>query len=74
MLAKRDDLNKKVDDINVLTDELRYVKNGIDKVTKMEFNETMERLHISAGNKFAILNHEMACLQQDLEAINTLGN
>ena len=74
LLAKRDDLNQKIDEINVLTDELRFVKNGIEKVTKMEFNETMERLHISAGNKFAILNHEMACLQQDLEAINMLGN
>ena len=34
----------------------------------------MDHLNISAGNKFAILNHEMACLQQDLEAINSLGN
>ena len=34
----------------------------------------MERLNISAGNKFAILNHEMATLQRDLESINNLGN
>lgn len=34
----------------------------------------MERLNISCGNKFAILNHEMASLQQDLQAINMLGS
>lgn len=74
LLAKREEMNQKIEDINVLTDELRFVKASIEKLTRMEYNETMERLHISAGNKFAILNHEMACLQQDLEAINTLGN
>ena len=34
----------------------------------------MERLSISSGHKFAILNHEMASLQKDLESINSLGN
>lgn len=42
------------------------MKGSIEKQTKIEYNETMERLNISAGNKFAILNHEMASLQQDL--------
>ena len=34
----------------------------------------MERLNITSGHKFAILNHEMAALQKDLENINSLGN
>ena len=34
----------------------------------------MDRLKISAGGKFAVLHHEMAQLQKDLEAINALGN
>lgn len=59
--------------MNVISDQLRFVKGAIEKQTKAQFGETMERLNISAGNKFAILNHEMACLQQDLEAINMLG-
>lgn len=34
----------------------------------------LERLKNSSGSKFAILHHEMADLQRDLEAINALGN
>ena len=34
----------------------------------------LERLKTSSGGKFAILHHEMADLQRDLEAINALGN
>lgn len=50
------------------------MKNGVEKVTKVEFSEMMDRLRASAGGKFAILHHEMADLQRDLEAINALGN
>lgn len=60
--------------MNVLSDQLRFYKGAIDKQVRAEYTETMDRLNISAGNKFAILNHEMSCLQQDLEAINMLGN
>jgi hypothetical protein len=34
----------------------------------------LERLKGSSGSKFAILHHEMADLQRDLEGINALGN
>jgi hypothetical protein len=74
LLEKRDKLNKYLDDLTVLSDELRYLKNGIEKMTKIEFSEMLERLKTSAGGKFAILHHEMADLQRDLEAINALGN
>ena len=43
-------------------------------MTKIEFSEMLERLKASSGGKFAILHHEMADLQRDLEAINALGN
>lgn len=66
LLEKRDKLTAKLEQLNVICDELRYVKNGIEKGIKIELSETMDKLNISAGNKFAILNHEMACLQQDL--------
>ena len=52
--------------MTVLGDELRYVKNGVEKMTKIEFSEMLERLKSSAGGKFAILHHEMADLQRDL--------
>ena len=35
LLARRDDLSHKIDDINTLTDELRFVKNGIERGAKM---------------------------------------
>ena len=57
-----------------MSDELRYVKGGVEKLTKVEFAEMLERLKSSAGGKFAILHREMADLQRDLEAINALGN
>lgn len=34
----------------------------------------LERLKTNSGGKFAILHHEMADLQRDLESINALGN
>lgn len=74
LLEKRDKLNKYIEELTLLSDELRYYKNGIEKLTKVEFNEMLERLKTSAGSKFAVLHHEMADLQRDLEGINTLGN
>ena len=67
-------MNKHLEQLTFLCDELRYYKNGVDKMTKIEYNEMMDRLKVISGGKFAILHHEMAELQKDLEAINALGN
>lgn len=66
LLQKRDQLNKYLEELTVLSDELRYVKGGVEKLTKVEFAEMLERLKGSAGGKFAILHREMADLQRDL--------
>ena len=34
----------------------------------------LDRLRTSSGGKLAVLHHEMAELQKDLESINALGN
>jgi hypothetical protein len=34
----------------------------------------LERLRTSSGGKFAVLHHEMAELQKDLESINALAH
>ena len=74
LLQKRDKLTKYLDQLYVVGDELRYVKNGVEKMTKIEFSQMLQRLKTNAGGKFAVLHHEMADLQRDLEAINALGN
>jgi hypothetical protein len=35
LLEKRDKLNKYLDELTLLSDELRYVKNGVEKLTKV---------------------------------------
>ena len=35
LLGKREELNRKIEEINSFTDELRFVKGGIEKITKM---------------------------------------
>lgn len=41
LLERRDKLNKKLEDMNVISDELRFVKGAIEKQTRAEFGETM---------------------------------
>lgn len=38
LLEKRDKLSKYLEELTLLSDELRYYKNGIEKLTKVEFN------------------------------------
>jgi hypothetical protein len=74
LINRRDTLNKQIESLNNICEEIRYNKYGIEKMTKIEYNETLDRLKGSYGSKLAILHHEMAELQKDLEAINALGN
>lgn len=37
LLERRDKLNSYLEELTVLSDELRYVKSGVEKMSKMEF-------------------------------------
>lgn len=41
LLEKRDKLTKYLEELTFLSDELRYLKNGIEKMTKIEFSEML---------------------------------
>lgn len=49
LLERRDKLSAYLEELTVLSDELRYVKSGVEKMSKMEFAEMIERLKISSG-------------------------
>lgn len=74
LIQKRDFLAGQIAKLNEVGEELRYRKYGVEKLTKIEFGETLDRLKGVYGGKLAVLHLEMAELQKDLEAINALGS
>mgnify|MGYP000918097077 FL=1 len=66
LINRRDSLTRQMEALNQTCEEIRYNKYGIEKMTKLEYGETLDRLRGSYGSKLAILHHEMAELQKDL--------
>ena len=55
-------------------EEIKYVKTIIERDVRAEYVGILERLKSAEGNKLAVLQHEMAEIQKDLDMINDLGN
>lgn len=54
-------------------EEIRYVKQVIERDVRAEYGGILERLKSAEGIKVAVLQHEMSELQKDLDRINDIG-
>lgn len=53
-------------------EKIRYVKTMIEKDIKAEFSRVLERLRSAEGAKTAVLLHELAALQKEVDKIDDL--
>lgn len=53
-------------------DEIKAVKNVIDKDIKNEYAAIMERLRSAEGVKLAVLQHDIAEIQKDITRIDEI--
>lgn len=51
-------------------EEVKNVKNSIERDAKQEYGSIMEKLHNSEGQKVAVLMHELSELQKDVDRID----
>ncbi|EGR29141.1 hypothetical protein IMG5_162440 [Ichthyophthirius multifiliis] len=74
LLQKRDQLLAQIHRIEYRIEEIKYIKQIIERDVRNEYASIIENLKQAEGKKLAILQHEMAELQKDLDKINDLGN
>ena len=55
-------------------EEIKFVKSIIERDIRSEFAGVLEKLKSAEGKKLAILQHDMAELQRDLDKINDIVN
>jgi len=74
ILGKRDQLIGQVHRIDQRLEEIKHVKTIIERDVRAEFGGMLERLRSSEGIKLAVLQHEIAHLQRDVDKINDIVN
>jgi len=74
ILGKREQLINQVHKIDHRLEEVKYVKTIIERDVRAEFGGMLERLKSSEGIKLAVLQHEIAHLQRDVDKINDIVN
>ena len=74
LLNKRDLQLAQLQRLSYRMDEIKYVKNIIEKDVQGEFGGVVDRLRNAEGQKIAILQNEMAQLQNEIEKIDGLVN
>jgi palmitoyltransferase len=74
MIGKRDQLIGQVHRIDHRLEEIKHVKNVIERDIRGEFGGMIERLKGSEGIKLAVLQHEISHLQRDVDKINDIVN
>ena len=72
LLPKRDQLIAQIHRIDYRTEEIHSVKTIIERDIRTEFAEILERLRAAEGSKLAILQHDIAILQKEIDKINDI--
>jgi hypothetical protein len=72
LLSKKDLLLAQIHRISYRMDEITYAKSIIDKDVRVEFGGVTDRLKNAEGTKLAVIQNEMASLQNDIERIDNL--
>eukprot|EP01022_Parablepharisma_sp_SALTPOND_P032963 TRINITY_DN87965_c1_g1_i1.p1 TRINITY_DN87965_c1_g1~~TRINITY_DN87965_c1_g1_i1.p1 ORF type:complete len:901 (+),score=98.93 TRINITY_DN87965_c1_g1_i1:1663-4365(+) len=72
LLEKRDKLLAQLDKIDYRIAEIKSVAGIIERDIKTEYAGMLERLKSAEGVKYAVLQHDMAGIQKDIERIDTI--
>lgn len=67
--AKLDQLTSQIHNIELYIDEVKSVKNSIEREIRAEYSELIENLRSEEGKKLAILQYESSILQKDINKI-----
>ncbi len=70
LLRKRDMLLAQIGRVDFRIGEVRNVRKVVDRGIKAEYVEMLERLKSAEGGKVAVLQHDIAELQKDVERID----
>lgn len=71
LVQKRDQLVAQMYRLDYRMEEIKAVRSTIEQDSRLLFGGMLERLKSSEGYKTSVLQHEMAGIQQDIEAINS---
>jgi len=72
LLEKRDKLLAQLDKIDYRIGEIKSVAGIIERDIKTEYAGMLERLKSAEGVKYAVLQHDMAEIQKDIERIDSI--
>ena len=72
LLEKRDKLLAQLDKLDYRIAEIKSVAGIIERDIKTEYFGMLERLNSAEGMKYAVLQHDMAEVQKDIERIDTI--
>lgn len=72
LLEKRDKLLAQLDKLDYRIAEIKSVAGIIERDIKTEYFGMLERLSSAEGMKYAVLQHDMAEVQKDVERIDTI--
>ena len=74
LVDKRDKIIAQLHRLEYRIEEIRFVKNIIERDIRSEYSGILERLRNFEGVKLATLTHEVSLVQRELDTINELGN
>jgi len=69
---KREKICMQMQKLTIRIEEIKKVKEIIERDIRCEYSGMLERLRSSEGIKLAMLNHEMCDLQQDMDKIEAI--
>lgn len=72
LVQKRDQLVAQMYRLDYRMEEIKSVRSMIEQDTRLMFGGMLERLESSQGHKQSVLQHEMAAIQQMIDAINSV--
>ena len=72
LLEKRDRLLAQLDKLDYRIAEIKSVSGIIERDIKTEYSGILERLSSAEGVKYAVLQHDMAEIQKDIERIDSI--
>ena len=72
LLSKLDQLTNQIQFAEFHIDEIKNVKNSIEREIRAEYSEMIETLRSEEGKKLAILQYETSKLQKDINKIQDI--
>jgi hypothetical protein len=74
LLGKYDQLTNQIQAIEFIIDEIKTMKNSIEREIRTEYSAMIENLRSAEGKKLAILQYESAILSKDINKIQDIIN